>query len=100
MADSLCALVAGLLPDAQRGNNGPVPVNIFAHEVIEQTATLTYELQQTLTRTMIVLVRFQVFGQVRDAVRKECDLGFGRTRVFSGFLEALGCKDFLLLFGR
>lgn len=63
-------------------------------------ATLTYELQQTLPSAVIVLMHFQVFGQFGDSVRKECDLGFGRTRVFSSFLEALGRKDFLLLLGR
>jgi hypothetical protein len=45
------------------------------------TPTLTDELQQATLRGVVLPVLLEVLGQGVDALRKECDLDFCRTRV-------------------
>ncbi len=89
-----------LFTDAKGGNNSPIAIDVFAGQVIQQSPTLTYEFQQPLPRTVIVLVHFEVFGEVVDTKGKQSDLGFGRPGVVGGFLEALSSENFLLFLGR
>src|SRR5699024_4250022 len=63
--------------------------DIFLGEVIEQTAALTDELQQSATRRKVVFVLCHVLGQVLDTLGDQCDLHFGCTGVAFREFESL-----------
>ena len=67
--------------------------------VVEQTTTLTDQLQQTATRVVVLLVLAQVLGEVVDALGEQRDLDLGGSGV-SGALAELaddfGCLCFCL----
>src|SRR6185312_2503142 len=50
-------------------------------QIVEEAATLRNHLQQTAPGMVILDVSLEVFGQVIDPFRKDCDLHFGRTGV-------------------
>ena len=57
-----------LLADAEflLGNDCAVAVDVLADEVVEQTATLTYESLQGAGSGVVLVVSFQVLGKVLD----------------------------------
>lgn len=58
-----------------------VTFQIFALQVVEQRAALTNHLQQAATAVVIFVVAFEVLGEVRNALREQCNLHFRRTSV-------------------
>lgn len=65
--------------------------------VVEQPAALTYELEQSAARVVILLVIAQVLGEVVDAIGQKRDLdlgGSGVFRVFAELADDLGCLSF------
>jgi hypothetical protein len=74
---ALSGLLSGLLPQTEAGNQGAVSIDILTLKVIEQLATLANHAQQTTTGVVILLVLFEVRGQIVDACGQQRDLNFG-----------------------
>jgi len=66
---------------AQSCDQGSVPLHVLFLEIPKQTPTLPNHHQQTPPTVMILLVDLQVLGQVVDALRQQCNLNLGGTRV-------------------
>ena len=92
---------AGLAAELQFVNYGSVTAIIFFLEVIKQLTALSYEMQQTATAVMILLVDLEVLGQLLDASSQQGNLHFRRTGVGSAalvfFYDLLGV-DYLFAF--
>ena len=58
-----------------------VPGDVLALEVLEQPAAPADEHQQPTAAVVVVLVRLEVLGQVRDAPGQHRDLHLGGARV-------------------
>ena len=52
--------------------------------MVQQRPALRHQLQKTTTGVVVLLVVLEVFGQVVDALRKDCNLNFGGTGVAFG----------------
>src|SRR3954447_22620238 len=92
--------VSPLLTDAELVDDGAIALEIGLLEVVEKTAPAPDELQQTAAGVMVLRVRLEVLGQIRDAVRKESDLHLRRTSVTRMGGEVRDQIRFLLLGGR
>ena len=58
-----------------------VASNVDALEVAEKPAAATNEQQESATGVVVVLVVFQVLGELQNAVRQQSNLDLGRTGV-------------------
>jgi hypothetical protein len=93
--------LAGCLPFQTQGiDNGPVAVDIFEFDVIEQPAASANQHQQPSAGMMIFLVNLQMFGKVGNAVGQKAYLHFWRSRIglvqfefFDQYLLILCCKS-------
>ena len=90
----------GLLTDAEffLGDDGAVAVDVFAHQIVEQTAALTYHSFQSAGGSEVLVVVLKVLGEVFDAEREERNLALGAAGI-CGALSVSG-EDLILLFGR
>ena len=61
---------AALFSDSKLGNHFAVAIRIVHSQVIEQTPALTNNFQQAAAGPMILLMRFEVLGEIRDALAK------------------------------
>ena len=59
-----------LFSDSKLGNHFAIAVRIVHSQIIEQTPTLTDNLQQATAGSMVLLVRFEMLGEIRDALTK------------------------------
>src|SRR5262249_24914800 len=74
-----------LPPDAELRDQCAIAPNVAAAQVVQQSATLADEQQQTATRVMVLLMSLQVLSELRDSLSEYRDLDFRRTRV--GFVD-------------
>jgi len=65
-----------LLSKTDLADERAVAIDVFAVEVVEQSATLTDQLQQPTPGAVVVYVLAQVLRQLGDPGCKECDLNF------------------------
>jgi hypothetical protein len=72
---------ADLLADAQLRNNRLVSLGIVFLQVVEQTATPAHHHQETAPGGMILLVAFEVVGQLANALAQDRDLHFRASGV-------------------
>ena len=84
-----------LATNAETADQLAITLHIAALHVIEQATTLADELHESAASVVITLVNLEVLGEVRDPVRQDRDLDFGRTGVRSVSLVVL--NDLLLL---
>jgi hypothetical protein len=68
-------------PQPQLGDQGPIALDILALEIAQQPAPLAHQLEQSAPRVLIVLVVFQVVGEMVDPLREDGDLNFRRPGV-------------------
>jgi hypothetical protein len=68
--------VRALLADAEPVDDGLVPREVAPLEVVEESSTLAYELQQPATGMVILAMCLEVLGQIHDAIRQERNLYF------------------------
>ena len=74
-----------LAADAEPLDKGPVSVDVGLSEVVEQATTPTHEKQQSPAAVVVVLVEFQVLGELSDPMRQNRDLDLGASGItFSG----------------
>src|ERR1035438_10405116 len=84
-----------LLADTEFADNVAVAIGIVRLQVVQKAATLADQLQQTATRSVILLVRLEVFGQFSDTRTQNCDLDLRRTGVRIMGAEAFNQGCFL-----
>jgi hypothetical protein len=83
-----CRPYASVLPtESELRNKCPIPFDVVAPEVIQQTTATTHEHQQTSTAVMILLVDLQVLREMVDTPREERNLHLRRAGV--GLVEAM-----------
>ncbi len=66
-----------LLSDTQFSDDSFVPLYVLGSQIIPEPSALTHKLQKTSTRMMVLLVNFEMFGQVSDPLGEERYLDFG-----------------------
>jgi hypothetical protein len=84
---------ASLLADTERLDDRSITVEVLLFEVVEEATALADQHEQAAARMMVLRVNLEVLGQVRDSLREQRDLHFGRARVTgfaSEFLNDLG----------
>jgi hypothetical protein len=93
-------------------NQRTVARNVNVGQVPEETATLTNEKQESASRVVVVLVLFEVLGEVFDALGQKCNLNlrgssvtgvscvFIDDRLFDICFESHGRSPFVLLVAR
>jgi hypothetical protein len=87
-----------LLADAEFLNDGFVTLGIVFLEVVKQATPLADQHEKTSARTVIFLVRLEVFRQVTNPLAQQRDLDFGTARI-GGMRCVLVNEGFLLLSG-
>ncbi len=72
-----------LFSDSKLGNHFAIALDVVCPQVIEQPPSFTDNFQQSAARPMVLLVRFEVLGEIRDALAKQSDLNFRGSRISS-----------------
>ena len=85
----------GSSSEAELLDQGAVPIDVFALEIIQQATALTHDLEKTASRMMILRVRPEMLLESRDPLRQERDLYLGRAGI--GVAPLVGSNDFRLL---
>jgi hypothetical protein len=70
-----------LSTQAKLGDDGSVTLDVVLLDVIEHATPATDHGQQTTAAVIVLLVRLQVAREVVDALGKDGNLHFGRTRI-------------------
>jgi hypothetical protein len=93
-------------PQPELGDQRPVALDILTLEIAQEPAPLAHQLEQPTARVLIVLVVFEMVGEVIDSFREDGDLDFRRPGVLlaptvvSDDLRFYGCcQSGILLFG-
>jgi len=86
----------GLLADTHLQNHSLVALGVILLKIIKQTATLADHHEKTTTRSMVLLVRTEVLGQLADALAKKGNLYFRAAGVGGVGLVLLDDIGFLL----
>ena len=84
--------------DAQLADQRLIAACVARLQIVEQAATLRHELEQAPARVIVLLVCFEVLGEVRDSLGEDRHLHFGRPRVALPSCELL--DEFGLAFRR
>ncbi len=87
-----------LLADAEFSNDRFVALGIVSLEVVEQATPLADQHEQAAARAVVLLVRFEVIGQLANAFTDDGDLNL-RTAGVSRVRLILVNDRFLLLSG-
>ena len=77
----LFVLSVRLLPEIELLDQGAVLLDVLCLKVVEQSASLTYEIEEGGLCAEILPVVLEMAGQVVDAVREQSDLSFRAARV-------------------
>src|SRR4029077_1034790 len=76
------ANILGLPAQPQFLDQCPISLQVVLLEIGEKTAAATHELEQPTPGVVVLRMRTEVFGQVVDPLREQCDLHLRRPRVF------------------
>jgi len=71
-----------LFSEAQTFDYISVSLNIIISDVIEQSSSLTNQLQKPATGMMILLMGFEMFGQIFNSGAQKSDLHLWRPCIF------------------
>ena len=83
-----------LLAQAECLDDGTIAFDVNFVEIVEQTATLTYQLSQRTGRDVVLAVLLHVLCQVGDAISEQRNLALGRPCVSCTL--AILAEDFFL----
>src|SRR6266568_2804125 len=86
----------GLLADTHLQNYSLVPLGVVLLQIVEQAATLANHHQKPTTRSVVLLVRTKVLGQLTDALAEKGNLDFRAAGVGGVGLVLLDDIGFLL----
>lgn len=70
-----------LLAEAQPCDHVAVPVHVTVVQIAELPPPLPDQHQQSAPRVVVVLVRFQVLGEILNPLGQECNLHFWRAGI-------------------
>src|SRR5689334_10863502 len=73
--------VQPLLANAESFDHDPVTRVIHTTEIVQQPSSTSDQLQQSTPRVMIFFMGLEVFGEIGDPVRQDCNLHFRRSRI-------------------
>jgi hypothetical protein len=73
--------VGRLAAQSQTLNELTVASDVDVCEVTQKTTTLTYQQEKTTTRVVVVLVLFEVLGEILDALGKQGNLNLGGSSI-------------------
>ena len=59
-----------LFSDSKLGNHFAIALDAMQSQIIEQPPPLAYNLQQPAAGPVVLFVRFEVLGEIRDALAK------------------------------
>lgn len=90
-------LLALLLAKTQRLDDSAIALNVTILEVVEQSATFSYQFGDGTSGDKILVVLLDMLSEVSDAIGEKRNLAFGRARVGCRLAE-LGEELSLLLF--
>jgi hypothetical protein len=82
--------------DSELVDDGAISLCVLVLEVLEETAALTDEHQQTPPGVVVLAVQLEMVGQAIDALREERDLHLGRPGI--ALVDAELLDQALLLF--
>src|SRR5262245_35029607 len=85
-----------LPPEAQLLDQGSIPLEILALQVVQEPAAASDELEQAAPRVMVLRVRAEMLRQLVDARGQQCDLHLRRAGV--GLTLAVLADDLLFCF--
>ena len=90
--------MSSLLTDTEflLSDDRAVAVDVFADQIVEKAATLTYESLEGAGGSVVFVVALEVLGEVLDTDREQSDLAFGAACVVSAL--AILCENFFLFF--
>src|SRR3546814_1728512 len=71
-----------------------VAARVFLFQIVKQAAALVDEHQKATTAVVILVMTFEMLGQVRDALGQDRHLHLGRTRI--AILAGMFLDEFLL----
>jgi hypothetical protein len=71
----------GLLSETESLDQTSVFIVVFSLEVLQESLSPTYHLEQAPARVVIFLVGFEMIGQVVDSFSQNCDLNLGRASI-------------------
>jgi len=74
-------LLRSLLADSKFTDHVSVAFDIVPSQIIEQATPLAYDLQQPPAGAVVFLMCLEMFCEVRNALAKNGNLDFGRTRI-------------------
>jgi len=94
----LARKLARLLSEAEFMNDGFIALGIVFLQIIQQATPLADQHEKAAARTVVFLVRFEVFRQLTNAFAQQSDLDF-RTARIGGMRSVLVYEGFLLLSG-
>ena len=84
-----------LLTDSELCNNCTVALNVLLSKIVEKAAALTYHLEQTASRMVVLVVNLEMLGKLCDALGEDRNLDLGRTCVC--LVEAVFCDNLCLV---
>jgi hypothetical protein len=87
-----------LLPKIKIVNNLAIPLDFVLLKIIEESTALSNQIQEPMTRGIIVWMILQVLSEALDALRKNGNLHLGRARIVRPI--AILVYDFLRFFLR
>ena len=85
------ALKPILLTNSELRNGRTVTLDVLLHQVVEKVAAVTNHFEQAAAGMVILLMDFQMLGQVVDSLSEDRDLDFRGTGVF--FVNLVICNN-------
>jgi hypothetical protein len=83
----------GLSTQPERLNDPLVAIDLLASQVVQQATPLAHHLEQAAARVMILVMYFEVLGEVRDALAEQSDLDLGRAGILLMGPVLLDCLE-------
>ena len=94
--------VARLLADAELADDVAISVRVAPLEIVQEAATFADKHQQASPRAMVLLVRFEMLGELGDALTQDRNLDFRaagvrvmRTELLNYVCLSCGCQHCL-----
>jgi hypothetical protein len=81
---------------AQRVNYGPITIDVFVLNIVQQAAASAHKHQQSPAGVVIFFVNLQMLSEGGNTMGQQADLDFGRTRI--GFMQLELVNQFLFVF--
>jgi hypothetical protein len=85
-----------LLSQAELLDQGPITVDIFVFQIVQEAAALTHQLDQSTTGMVVLGMDLKMIRQVTDPLAQDGHLDFCGAGV--GFMQPVAIDNLLFLF--